>query len=65
MKRLCKSTGNKMVCGVCAGIADYLDIDPTVVRLIWGILIASAGVGLIPYIVAAIVMPRDIDVSGD
>lgn len=58
MKRLVKST-NRMICGVCGGIGEYLNIDPTVIRLIWVILsIASFGTGLIAYIIAALIMPE-------
>lgn len=58
MKRLVKS-GNRMVCGVCAGIGEYLGIDPTVVRLLWVIFsIASFGTGLLAYIIAALIMPE-------
>lgn len=57
-KRLYKSV-DKKVCGVCGGIADYLDIDPTVVRLLWVIFTLAGGSGIIAYIVAAIIMDDD------
>ena len=58
MKRLLKST-NRMVCGVCGGIGEYLNIDPTVIRLIWVIFtIASFGTGLLAYVIAALIMPE-------
>lgn len=58
MKKLTKSN-NRMVCGVCAGIGEYLTIDPTVIRLLWVIFsIASFGTGLIAYIIAALVIPE-------
>ena len=56
MKRLCLSN-NKKVCGVCGGIAEYFGIDPTIVRLIWAVLIFAFGTGVVAYIVAAIIMP--------
>lgn len=57
-KRLYKSD-NKMICGVCAGIADYFNIDPTLVRLITVFLLfAGVGSGLIAYIVAAVIIPE-------
>ena len=37
-KRLYKSRNNKMICGVCAGIADYFNIDPSIVRVLWAVL---------------------------
>ena len=58
-KRLYKSNRNRMLCGVCGGIAEYLGIDPTLVRLGWILLSALAGSGLLAYIIAAIVIPRD------
>ena len=60
MKKLYKSN-NRMICGVCAGIAEYLGIDPTVVRLIWAAL-GLTGTGILLYIVAALVMPENMDV---
>ena len=59
-KKLYKSN-NRMICGVCAGVAEYFGIDPTIVRLIWAAL-ALSGTGILLYIVAAIVMPENLDV---
>lgn len=56
-KRLYKSNENKMVCGVCGGIAEYFDIDPTLVRLGWVLFCALRGSGILAYIIAAIVIP--------
>ena len=58
-KRLYKSSTDKKVCGVCGGIANYFDVDPTVIRLIWVIFTLVGGSGLIPYIIAAIIMPDE------
>ena len=60
MKKLYKSN-NRMICGVCSGIAEYLGIDPTVVRLIWAAL-GLTGTGILLYIIAALVMPENMDV---
>ena len=60
MKKLYKSN-NRMLCGVCAGIAEYFGIDPTIVRLVWAAL-ALSGTGILLYIVAALVMPENLDV---
>ena len=57
-KRLYKSN-NKKICGVCAGIAEYFDIDPTIVRLIWATFTLAGGSGIIIYIIAALVMDDD------
>lgn len=63
MKQLKRSLQNRKLCGVCGGIGEYLNLDPTVVRLIWIVLsIASFGTGLIAYIIAAIVMPESDEV---
>ena len=56
-KKLTKSS-NRMICGVCAGIGEYLGIDPTVVRLLWVIFSVMGGAGLLAYIVAAIIVPE-------
>ena len=56
-KRLYKSRNNKMVDGVCAGIAAYFGIDPTLVRLGWVLFCALGGSGILAYIIAAIVIP--------
>ena len=60
MKKLYKSN-NRMICGVCAGLAEYVGIDPTVVRLIWAAL-GLTGTGILLYIIAALVMPENMDV---
>ena len=58
-KRLYKSSTDKKVCGVCGGIANYFDVDPTVIRLIWVIFTLAGGSGLIAYIIAAIILPDE------
>ena len=58
-KRLYKSSTDKKACGVCGGIANYFDVDPTVIRLIWVIFTLVGGSGLIAYIIAAIIMPDE------
>ena len=56
-KKLTRSN-EKMLAGVCAGIAEYFDLDPTLVRLGWVLLCAAGGSGLLAYIIAAVVIPR-------
>lgn len=58
-KRLYKSNENRMIDGVCGGIAEYFDMDPTLVRLGWVLLCALGGSGIIAYIIAAIIIPRN------
>ena len=57
-KRLYKARGQRMVCGVCGGLAEYFGIDPTLVRLAFLLLAAGWGSGLLAYIVAAIIIPE-------
>lgn len=56
-KRLYRVEEGKMLAGVCGGIAEYFEIDPTIVRLVWAIFFAFAGSGVLAYIIAAIVIP--------
>ena len=56
-KRLYKSRNNKMICGICAGIADYFNIDPSIVRVLWAVLALAAGTGVLAYIACAIILP--------
>ena len=58
-KRLTRVEEGKMLCGVCAGIGKYFNIDPTLVRLGWVAFCILGGSGILAYIIAAIVMPRD------
>ena len=58
-EKIIKSSTDKKVCGVCGGIANYFDVDPTVIRLIWVIFTLVGGSGLIAYIIAAIIMPDE------
>ncbi|MBR2407768.1 MAG: PspC domain-containing protein [Lachnospiraceae bacterium] len=57
-KKLVKSRTDRKLCGVCGGFAEYMNLDPTVVRLIWVLLSFCAGGGLIAYIIAALIMPE-------
>lgn len=61
-KRLYKIEEGKKLCGVCGGIAEYFNIDPTVVRLLWIFLVLCAGTGILAYFVAAIIMPYKSDI---
>lgn len=57
-KRLYKSRNNKMICGVCAGIADYFNIDPSIVRVLWAVLALAAGTACSPILPARSSCPR-------
>ena len=58
-KRLYKSNENKMIDGVCGGIGEYFGIDPTLARLAWILFCLLGGSGILAYIIAAIVIPRN------
>lgn len=58
-KKLYKSQRNRMLCGVCGGIAEYFNIDPTIVRLIFVFLGLSGGTGILFYLIAAVVIPGE------
>ena len=65
-KKLYKSRKNKMIGGVCGGLAEYLNMDPTIVRIIAGILCLVKGLGILVYLIMCIVMPyNDEDFSDD
>jgi len=56
-KRLYKTDDNKMICGVCNGLAEYLNTDPSLVRLLWALFSVCGGAGVVLYIVAAVILP--------
>lgn len=58
-KRLYRSVQNRKIAGVCAGLADYFDIDPTIVRLLLVVFFLMGGAGVIAYIIAWIVVPEE------
>ncbi|MBQ9167698.1 MAG: PspC domain-containing protein [Oscillospiraceae bacterium] len=60
-KRLYKSRTEKKLDGVCGGIAEYFDVDPTVIRLAWVIFSLCGGSGILAYIICAIIIPRQPD----
>jgi len=59
MKKLCKSRNNKVISGVCGGVAEYFNFDPSIVRLVWAAAIIFTGgtLALILYIICAVVLP--------
>lgn len=48
-----------MLCGVCAGIAEYFNLDPTLIRLAWALFCILGGSGVLAYILAAIIIPPE------
>ena len=59
VKRLYRSGRNKVIAGVCGGVGKYLDVDPTIIRLIWILSFFVWGSGLLAYILAWLVMPKN------
>jgi phage shock protein C len=64
-KKLYKTSYNKVIAGVCGGLSEYFNMDVTLVRVIWAILICFAGTGFILYIICAIIFPDKADVMRD
>ncbi|MCQ2401751.1 MAG: PspC domain-containing protein [Lachnospiraceae bacterium] len=58
-KRLYRSVNDKKICGVCGGIAEYTNLDPSLVRIITLLLCFSGGVGVMAYFIAALVIPEN------
>ena len=57
-KKLYRSSFDKKIAGVCGGIAEYFDVDSTLVRLGWVVFSLAGGSGILAYIIAMIIMPR-------
>lgn len=57
-KQLYRSRDNKRIAGVCGGVAEYFNIDPTIVRLVWVLFTITYGIGFVAYIVAVIIIPE-------
>lgn len=61
-KKLYKSTRDKKLCGVCGGIAEYLNVDSTIIRLITVLISLAWGSGVLAYIIMALIMPDDTEI---
>lgn len=57
MKKLMRSGKDQTIAGVCAGVAHYFDIDPTIVRVIWAVLAFCYGTGVLAYIILWLIAP--------
>lgn len=57
-KKLYRSRTNKMLCGVCGGVGEYFNVDPTLIRLLF-VIFGCTGSGVLAYIIAAIVIPQE------
>lgn len=58
-KKLMRSRTDHKIAGVCGGLGNYMDVDPTLIRLVWVLLIFFGGTGVLAYIIAWIVMPEE------
>jgi len=59
IKRLYRSGNERVLGGVCGGVAEYLNIDPTIVRLLWILFVFAFGAGILFYLIAWLIMPRN------
>ncbi len=57
-KKLYKSNTDKKLCGVCGGVAEYFNMDSTIVRLGWAFATLFVGAGILAYIIAALIIPE-------
>ena len=60
-KKLYRSKSESMIAGVCGGLAEYLNVDVSIVRIIWALIVLTAGAGVPLYIVCALVVPEKPD----
>ena len=63
MKKLYKDRSQRKICGVCAGLAEYLGIDVTLVRIVWTVISLIYGVGLAAYLICAVILPDKSDIA--
>jgi phage shock protein C len=59
IKRLYRSKRDRILGGVCAGLGNYLNIDPVLIRVVWVIGFFAAGIGFLAYLIAWIIIPED------
>ena len=57
--RIHKSSRDKKICGVCGGIAEWLGVDPTIIRIAWAVLACGWGTGIMLYFICAFVLPEE------
>ena len=58
-KRIYRSRSKKVIAGVCGGLAEYFGLDPVLIRLVWVVLVICAGTGILAYIIAWILIPKE------
>lgn len=57
MRRIFRSTTNKVIAGVCGGLGDHFNIDPVIIRIAWAVSVLIFGAGLLLYIICWILIP--------
>lgn len=58
-KKIYRSSRNRIIAGVCGGLAEYLNIDPTIVRVLWVLFMGIGGSGILAYIICALIIPSE------
>lgn len=58
-RKFYRKRNDKVIAGVCSGLADYFDIDPTLVRILWAAITLAGGAGLLAYIICLVVVPEE------
>lgn len=58
-KRLYRSAKERIFGGVCGGLGDYFDVDPTLIRLLWILFVLAYGIGILAYLIAWFIVPRN------
>ena len=64
-RRLYKREEGRVICGVCSGLAEFFHLDPTLIRLVFAALTIFGGSGVILYLAAAFIIPKEPDHGGD
>jgi len=59
-RRLYRSKDERMIWGICGGIANYFSIDPTIVRVLWVLLLCFGGFGILAYLILRFVIPLEL-----
>lgn len=58
-RRLTRSADDKIIAGVCSGLARYFNIDPVIIRVIWGVSFFAYGIGLLPYLIFWVILSEE------
>ncbi len=58
-KRVYRSRNEKVIAGVCGGLGEYFGVDPVLIRIVWVLMIICAGTGILAYILAWILIPKE------